>query len=147
MEGDHSAALIVFDCIETALRVGFGDFLDSTLNFGRHREKSSRVIVVGDGMKPTFMRDMYLFVVADRLVGLVVTQQIKQEIQLDLDTLRLRRFLNLKSRMIVALHMDAVFVDVKIHGFGVWMRMMVKMLSGCVGELLIRFHRLPSIVR
>jgi hypothetical protein len=140
VKGDHSAALIVLDPVKTTLRVSFGNFRDCGLNFGRHQEMSSRVVVVGDCVKAAFVREVDLFAVGNGLVRLMVTKQVEQKIQLDFDILRLRRFLDFKTGVVVAMHVNLLFVDVKLDTFRVGVRMMVMMLGMAVGELLSLFH-------
>ncbi|MGC2501796.1 MAG: hypothetical protein WA400_06725, partial [Silvibacterium sp.] len=81
-------------------------------------------------MEPALVVDMYLLVIADRFVGLLIPEQVQEEIQLDLDLLRLCGLLDLKSGVVMALQVDRFLVDVNPDRFGVmgWM-MMVGMLT------------------
>ena len=74
VNGDQSAAFVVFDGVEAAPGVGFGNFFNGGLNFRCHRQKPSRVVVIGNGVKFAFVRNMHLFVVTDEFVGLMVAQ-------------------------------------------------------------------------
>jgi hypothetical protein len=146
MDSDKRAALIILHGIKTAQRESVADFLHCVLDFGRHRDRTSRVVVVSNSVEPALVVDMYLFVIADGFVGLVMPEQVQEKIQFDLDVLRLCGLFNLNAGMEMTLQVNRLFVYVNSDRFGVvgWM-VMVVMLAVFVGGLQFRFHIAPRL--
>jgi hypothetical protein len=141
VDGDKRTALTVLKGVKTARRKSVVDFLYCVLNFRCHRARTSRVVVVSNSVEPALVVDMYLLVIADRFVGLVMPEQVQEEIQFDLDLLCLCGLFDLKSGVVMAPQVNRLLVDVNPDRFEVmgWMMMGV-MLTVFMRGLQFRFH-------
>jgi hypothetical protein len=136
----YRPALAVLDAFETAAREGLNDFLDCPLNLRCHCCHTSRIVVIRNGVEAAFVRNRHLLVVGYGLVGLMMAQQIKEKIQLDLHVLRYGGLFDLKTGVMMSLQLDRTFVNVNLDRLEMRFRMMVLMLGDVLRGLYIGFH-------
>jgi hypothetical protein len=101
------------------------------LYFWGHALLALGIVIIIDGVEAAFVGDMHLLVIADLLAGSIMTQQIEQKIELDIDVLSDRRLLNLKARMPVTDKVRGFFVDVNFNA-GLRLVMMARVMVSVV---------------